>query len=158
MAYDSTADILHHIKRVNELMMEGAAELMQRGILHDLSKLKSPEKEIFDKMTPKLKKVEYGSEQYKGFLKKMEPALKHHYAMNSHHPEHYPNGIDGMNLFDLVEMMVDWKAAGERHEDGGDLHRSIHINADRFAIDAQLHQILRNTVDYIDKPDKGSLF
>jgi hypothetical protein len=99
---------------------------------------------VFDEYTPKLKRSTYGSDEYKGFLEAMGPALDHHYDVNRHHPEHFEQGIGGMNLIDLIEMMADWKAATERHEDG-DLERSLRINQERFGISDQLVAILRNT-------------
>ncbi|MFI0461461.1 MAG: DUF5662 family protein [Ilumatobacteraceae bacterium] len=97
-----------------------------------------------------------------------------HYANNSHHPEHYqkqvciicfaefdanhkdncnkcgngylskePN-IGGMSLLDLVEMLCDWKAAGERHTNGS-MERSLVVNKERFKISEQLQSILENT-------------
>lgn len=145
MNYDSKADTLEHIKRVSELLGQGAIELVRRGNIHDTSKLNSPEKELFDKYTPMLKDTTYGSEEYKGYLKELKVALDHHYENNSHHPEHYENGVNDMDLFDLFEMLMDWKAATERHEDG-DIMKSIDINQERFKIDPQLSQIFRNTV------------
>ena len=144
MKYDSTKDTLLHIKRVNELLSLAAIELLARGREHDNSKLESPEKELFDEYTPKLKDSTYGSDEYKANLKGLEPALKHHYMNNSHHPEHYENGINGMDLFDLIEMFMDWKAAGERHEDGS-MERSIEINKDRFKLSDQTVDIFINT-------------
>lgn len=145
MNYDSKADTLEHIKRVSELLGQGAIELVRRGNIHDTSKLNSPEKELFDKYTPMLKDTTYGSEEYKGYLKELKVALDHHYKNNSHHPEHYENGVNDMDLFDLFEMLMDWKAATERHEDG-DIMKSIDINEKRFEISPQLSQIFRNTV------------
>ena len=144
--YDSTVDTLLHIKRVNELMLTVSAELLRRAAIHDNSKLVSPEKEIFDEMTPKLAGSTYGSDEYKQFLSDLKPALDNHYAKNSHHPEHYTNGIDGMNLFDLIELFIDWKAASERHKDGNIL-KSIEINKTRFNMSDQLVSIFKNTVD-----------
>lgn len=144
MKYDSTKDTLLHIKRVSELLSLAAIELLTRGQEHDQTKLGSPEKELFDEYTPKLKDSTYGSDEYKANLKELEPALKHHYLNNSHHPEHYENGINGMDLFDLVEMFFDWKAAGERHADGN-MEKSIEINKDRFKMSDQLVDIFRNT-------------
>lgn len=74
----------------------------------------------------------------------MKPALDHHYANNAHHPEHFPNGVNGMTLLDIVEMFCDWKAATERHADGS-LARSIQINRERFGISDQLAEIMENT-------------
>lgn len=142
--YDSTNDTLLHIKRVNSLLIEFAKEPLTRAQVHDQSKLESPEKEAFDIHTPKLAKSTYGSEEYEKALDGLGPALHHHYVNNSHHPEFYVNGIEGMNLLDLVEMFFDWKAASERHEDG-DIMKSIDINRERFGIPHALVKIFENT-------------
>lgn len=141
--YDSTNDTLNHIKRVNELLVEFAQEILRRAVAHDLTKLSSPEKELFDEFTPKLKNSVYGSPEYKQFLSALKPALDHHYQHNSHHPEHYDKGVDEMDLYDLVEMFIDWKAAGERHSTGS-IIRSIEVNHDRFNLQSQLVLILIN--------------
>jgi len=143
--YDSTDDTMAHIDRVRYLLSEAERNLRMRSIHHDRSKLVDPEKAIFDEFTPKLKDSTYGSEEYMQFLADMKPALDHHYAHNSHHPEHYPDGVHGMSLFDVLEMLIDWKAASERHGDG-DIMRSIDINTSRFKLSPQLVDILRNTV------------
>ena len=144
MNYDSKADTLLHIKRVAELMTNASSELIRRANIHDNSKLESPEKELFDEFTPKLKGCTYGSDEYKEYLKELKVALDHHYQNNSHHPEHYENGVNGFDLFDLMEMFFDWKAAGERHADGN-IYKSIEINKDRFKLSEQTVDIFTNT-------------
>jgi hypothetical protein len=145
MTYDSTADTLLHSRRVGELLVSVLDALAHRAVNHDLSKTKSPELEMFNEFTPKLKHSTYGSDEYKGFLAEMQEGLKVHYANNRHHPEHYREGISGMTLIDLIEMLADWKAATERHDDG-DIQRSLEINQERFEIDDQLQAILTNTI------------
>ena len=152
--YDSAPDTLAHVQRVRELITESVDNLISRAEVHDLSKLKEPEKSTFDACTLKLKALTYGSTEYKAALAELKPALDHHYAANSHHPEHYPNGIDGMSLFDVVEMLMDWKAATERMKDGGDIWRSLQINAERFRISPQLLSILENTAREMGWPKK----
>jgi uncharacterized protein DUF5662 len=61
-------------------------------------------------------------------------ALDDHYAHNTHYPEHYPNGVDGMSLFDLTEMLMDWKAASERHPGGMNISRSVEVSSERFSV------------------------
>lgn len=138
------AETLKHIRRVSELLGSLAADLIRRAAVHDATKLESPEAEVFEEYTARLKGSTYGSDEYRSFLKGMKPALDHHYAHNPHHPEHYPEGIRGMSLLDLVEMIVDWKAAGERHADGS-IARSIEINQKRFGYSDELAAIFRNT-------------
>lgn len=133
-----------HINNVNSIICDMCDELRQRGELHDKSKLESPEMETFIEYGPKLKSSTYGSEEYKGFLKGMKVALDHHYSVNRHHPEHFPNGIHDMNIIDLIELLADWKAATLRH-DNGDLFESIEINQKRFKYDDGIKQLLINS-------------
>jgi len=137
-----------HISRVTSLVHKVVEELLNRVDKHDRTKLEYPEVSIFTEFTPKLATCTYGSDAYSEFLVHMKPALDHHYANNSHHPEHYKNGIDDMNLIDIVEMICDWKAASERHNDGN-IRKSIEINADRFGMSPQLVKILENTADVL---------
>lgn len=141
---DSKLETLKHSRRVDELLLQMVSEIQLRVTKHDLSKMEDPELAIFDEFSPKLKTSTYGSDEYKGFLVEMSTGLEHHYAMNRHHPEHFENGVDGMTLVDLVEMLSDWKAATERHADG-DLERSLEIQRERFHLSDQLVSILRNT-------------
>lgn len=142
--YDSETDTKQHIARVQELMTMCCLMMLKRAVAHDQSKLQAPEKAFFDEYTPKLKNSTYGSDEYKGFLKELQVGLKHHYENNTHHPEHYKNGVDGMSLLDVIEMFCDWKAATERHADGS-IEKSIKINKDRFKMSDQLSQIFENT-------------
>lgn len=141
-------ETLQHIERVRALLNLVVRELLYRGEDHDQSKLLPPEVALFTEFTPKLASCEYGSAEYQGYLEVLKPALAHHYAKNRHHPEHYAAGVSGMSLIDVVEMVCDWQAAGERHP-GGDLRKSIEINTERFDLSPQLKQILLNTADFL---------
>lgn len=143
-----TAETLKHICRVSKLMNEAASELLKRASCHDASKLESPEAEEFERLTPILKDLSYGTPEYDACLHELSVALKHHYENNTHHPQHYANGINGMDLFDIMEMFFDWKASSERHTDG-DITKSIEFGAKRFGIDTQLAQIFTNTAKKI---------
>lgn len=140
---------MRHIEHVRRLLNIVVRELLERGERHDQSKLESPEVEVFAEFTPKLAGSTYGSAEYEGFRKAMGPALAHHYAKNRHHPEHFANGVDDMNLIDLIEMFCDWKAATLRHNDGN-IRKSIKANADRFRLSPQIVRILENTADLFE--------
>lgn len=148
-SYDSTGDTGEHITQVAKRLAKVADLLRERGRIHDQSKLESPEKEAYDALTPRLAGLTYGSDEYRATLREMKPAIAHHYARNSHHPEHYPNGIAGMDLLDLVEMFCDWKAASLRHKDG-DFAKSLQINKERFGISDQLLAILENSIGLVE--------
>lgn len=191
---DSAPDTRDHILRVRELLYQAAVKLDFRAAGHDASKLEEPEKSGFDRLKAlALSGMAYGSEEYRACLRAEKPAIDHHYAANSHHPEYYPKreassevrnllgdlahfsqlpedhpsvqyvkhavaqeeaSVNGMSLFDLLEMLVDWKAASERMKDGGDIWRSIEINTGRFNLSPQLVSILRNTAREMAWPVK----
>lgn len=149
---DSRFKTLRHIETVRNFLNVCIIELLTRAEQHDQSKLEAPEKDGFDEITEKLRGSTYGSAEYHGFLKQLEPVLKHHYANNRHHPEHFENGITDMTLIDLLEMLVDWKSSGLRHDDG-DIFKSIEINRKRFCIGEDLAKILINTAKWINSKE-----
>lgn len=151
--YDSEKDTNEHVQRVRALIAQVIQNLDDRAMVHDVSKYGPIEKPLFDKVTPRLKGLTYGSDEYRASLKELGVALEHHYANNSHHPEHYENGIAGMSLLDLVEMFCDWKAATERHADGS-IANSIEHNKARFGYPDMLASIFHNTIKELDWGDR----
>lgn len=140
-----------HILLVAKYLNMFAADLIERAILHDQSKLEEPEAPIFEKYTPLLRDITYGTDEYFKMLENLKPALVHHYANNSHHPEFY-GSIEKMNLFDIVEMTCDWLAATKRHNDGN-INRSIEVNKERFKMSDQLCDLLRNTAEKLQEKE-----
>jgi hypothetical protein len=145
MTYDSTQDTQEHIGKVQDRIEAVCHHLMARAEAHDESKLREPEKSGFDVLTLKLRDLVYGSDEYRAALSEAKPIIDHHYAVNSHHPEHYEQGIAGMSLLDIVEMLCDWKAASERTKQGS-IATSLAHNKERFGISNQLAAVLENTV------------
>jgi hypothetical protein len=134
-----------HIAGVREKCLKLAEDLYRRGMEHDNSK-RDPEEflpmlEHFDK----LRKTKYGSEEYSTIRALIQPAVDLHYSRNTHHPEHYQNGLNGMCLLDLVEMLCDWAEASKGTVNGS-IAQSMEVNKQRFGISEQLFQIMQNTV------------
>lgn len=145
-------DTIKHIKEVQKILKLICQKLEERGEKHDSSKLKTPEIEVFATVDQQTKDLKYGSAEYNKSLEDLLPALQHHYAKNRHHPEHFPNGIKGMNIIDLVEVLADWKASAERYKEGNIL-KSIETNIERFNISDDLASILRNSVELFELLD-----
>lgn len=147
---DTLNATLAHIRRVGHLLTTFAHDLMRRAIEHDRSKMEEPEFSRFAEVTHKLAGTTYDSEEYHATKAELDDALIHHYAENSHHPEHYSRGVNGMTLMDINEMFADWIAANERHDDG-DIYDSIEANEERFGICPQLSDIFRNTARALEE-------
>jgi len=187
--YESRFKTLRHIETVRNYLNLCVRELLYRQELHDQSKLQSPEVEVFDEYTTRLKDMEYDSLEYRQCLKEMKPAIDHHVSVNRHHPEYFDgqytcdcghrlgpdergvvadecsrcgkhlrdstilgSGIRGMNLIDLLEMIVDWHASSMRGKNGN-LLESVRINQKRFGYSDELAEILTNTASWLIESD-----
>lgn len=164
--------VADHIRRVQEHMQYIQSRLNIRAVIHDQSKYSDEERGLV-LGKPSLDKYEYMSKEERSALEALQDSLKHHYAVNSHHPEHfityacgacfkeYPKGtykcpecgydvweqqegVLGMSLLDLIEMVCDWKAASEMSPNGS-FKGSIEYSKERFKLSPELMRIIENT-------------
>jgi hypothetical protein len=121
-------------------------EVMRRANQHDNSKYEDAEFIPYSEVIDEFEKYPYGSKERDALYESIKPAAEHHHKRNRHHPEYHPDGIDGMNLVDLIEMLVDWKSATQNHPDNpGNLRNSIALATKKYNISPQLARILYNT-------------
>jgi hypothetical protein len=152
MPSDYVKDLVDHKQRVAKRMQIVANELFKRAANHDNSKFSEEEFEAYDGAFAELQKYAYGTEDFKAALNKIKPAIAHHYAVNDHHPEHFEQGVNQMNLIQLIEMVCDWLAASERSQK--DIRAGLEINKKRFGIDEQLCGIIKNTIEKLYAGEK----
>jgi hypothetical protein len=145
-ARDSRTETLIHSQRVGESIIQFTKELLDRSWCHDRSKTIEPERSFVDRWQPRFDNVPYGSPAWDQLRRDQmkEDGQRQHFDANRHHPEHFPNGIMGMTLVDVVEMLCDWRAASER-PGLGNLPKSLAVNAARYGIPIELLQIMVNT-------------
>lgn len=144
MEHDS--ETLKHVNEVRANVWKLIKHLDTRAAVHDASKFEEPERSVLAANQHLLAVTPYGTPEYDEMKAKVQPALDHHYSKNTHHPEHWPNGIDDMDLLDLVEMLCDWAASVKRNKNGN-VHKSIEANTGRFNMTPQLASIFKNTVN-----------
>lgn len=135
-------DLNAHIRLQQKFTAEMVSKINEDSESHDASKLIEPEYSFYMKLNKALKPIKYGSPEYKDIMQ--HPMVSHHQKNNSHHPEYYDNGVNGMNLIDVVNMLADWKAASMRSDTP--FIEGLKKNKERFGIDNQLYDILENTV------------
>jgi hypothetical protein len=146
--YDAQLEIMKHVALVRELLHDFAVRLMQRGEVHDSSKLDpielGPLQEI-GRLNETEGKVAFGTPEYEIRKQILAPMLAHHYANNPHHPEHHEDGIRGMSLMDVVEMFCDWIAASRARNPDGVLR--LTGDADKYDAGPVLQSIFQNTAE-----------
>ena len=118
--------------------------LMTRAITHDNSKYSENELDDHISMAEEMDGIKYGTDAYYAIKRKYETLSAEHFANNRHHPEHHPNGLNDMNLVDVIEMLCDWLTGSENT--GTPVERSLEINEKRYNVSPQLMKLLRNTI------------
>lgn len=90
----------------------------------------------------------YGSAEYIDKIRRWKKVFDHHYKCNRHHPEHFLNGINDMNLVDMIEMLCDWVG----YKNIMSIREAIKVvdtQMDRYGFSNDLRDIMKNTlIDY----------
>ena len=132
--------IIRHKEIVEKNFDKFIARLNERKITHDESKIKEDEFSGFEILDSDEVFKKFGTPEYKELIEKNE-GIKLHYERNSHHPEHFEEGIDEMNIFDIIEMVIDWKSAAETYNN--DFEKSLDYSIKRFGCDNTQEWLIR---------------
>ena len=135
---------LQHKENIATLLAKFAAELTYRSAVHDNSKFFPDEFDILSDNVCDFNKYLFDTKEEQDLRERLLPASILHRKRNRHHPEHFENGIDGMNIIDLLEMLCDWKSASTRVS-GDSLRKGLPILKKKYNISSQLLKILENT-------------
>ena len=141
-----------HIDNVRLLLGIFSDVLREKGENHDKSKLEEPE--IYGWMAmDREPRYKYGTKEYYEKMRKYAAIFDHHYAVNTHHPEHFKSPENEMTLIDAIEMLCDWFAY-KRDVDKEDALYLIRSQCIRFGFSESFKNLLSNTyLEYLDKND-----
>ena len=144
---------MRHIRTIQGYMTLIGTEWVERTRRHDESKLDDIELYGYVGIAEATKGLTAGSQEYLDALEPYKTVIRRHYILNDHHPEHFANRVNGMNLIQVLEMVCDWIAASTDRE----MHpmQSIDAQCTRFNIDAQLKKIIINTMEHLGFGDYG---
>ena len=144
---DFKSATMEHKTRVAIKMSALAREITRRGNVHDNSKFKTPEVEIYSAHFNELNNAKYGSPEYDKALNNIKPALNHHNEVNDHHVQHFEDGIFGMDLIQILEMLCDISVAAESK--GDDIIDTLPTWMSRNGVPENYYMILKNTLEHI---------
>lgn len=124
-----------------------------RILSHDYSKLAGAEYYGYKNVVYKLAGLEYGTPEHKKAIAELDEPFVFHYSVNSHHVEYYDNGILDFDIFDLIEMILDWCSACVCR--GFDFRlSSVKKNQDKMGFDDDLFNIIVANIKLILPSDK----
>lgn len=121
--------ILRHQTLVRKYLLQLARSLEARALVHDLSKLQLDEFAGFVEIQQIARQHRIDSPEYRASIN--NDVVRLHLSRNSHHPEYHAAGLCDMGLLDLIEMVIDWKAASETYGKSS-LTESLPIQRERF--------------------------
>lgn len=142
---------LSHVSHLREALLRIRQELELRSEVHDRSKLGPDELPGFARINQTARDHAYGSEEYASSLAAEKPTIDHHYAVNSHHPEHFHPNISLMGWLDIIEMVCDWKAAGATYGKTGSLKDSIEVHRKRFDFTKEQWWLIEQVAEFLSR-------
>jgi len=138
---------LEHIRKVQLLLKYFLDKLTERSENHDISKLVDEESEVYSKEVINTIHA-FDHPEYEHYLNKIRISIETHYSKNRHHPEHFSNSINDMNLIDIIEMFCDWCSCSSLDQDLS-IKDQLMRNKRRYNISEQLNTIFLNTAKVI---------
>lgn len=145
------ATIIRHRDMIRLNIQRLVHELERRALAHDLSKLATDEVVGFAAINRAAREHAYGTPEYDASMAQAkEPGgcIALHFSRNSHHPEYHANDTD-MGFLDLIEMVLDWKAAADTYGTNT-LRQGLEHNRKRFAFTDAQWWLIEQVVEWIE--------
>lgn len=143
--------IMRHRETVADFLTALSDYFRYRAREHDRSKLKFDEFAGFARINVVARNHAYGTPEYDASMeeaKKPGGCIHTHFGRNAHHPEFHQSEKD-MGLFDLMEMVIDWKAASMTYGTNT-LAESLPIQLERFNFERWQEKVIREMVKFVD--------
>ncbi len=125
--------------------------LSARADEHDIDK-QSPGfvRYVYDEHFPTLKKIEFGTKEYKQYEKEHFAEAHRLHAQNRHHYYNPLNEVDDIDLFDLLEAIVDIKQSQKQYSDY-QIDLIMKTFKEKGVLNLDLEKLAYNTILRIEK-------
>ena len=134
---------------VQDKLSTVARELISRGRTHDNSALGSPEIEVYHRFFLEYQKYKIGDPRKDEVFTQMAEAIGHHFQYNDHHPEHFENGINDMDLIRLMQFTADIMSWSEQEQI--DIFEILPMIRDKCGMTDQVYNLICNTITEIKR-------
>lgn len=142
--------IYEHQQKVAAVIRQVIQELIARALTHDASKFTTQELKdnlvtLPDKWGLLAEGHGYHSPEQEQHRARFTAEIARHRKAHRHHPEYHADGVNDMDLIDLIEMICDWYVSAP------DIDQSIRKNSEDYEIDPHISRILENTASKLKK-------
>ncbi len=136
---------LHRLRVSNEISTV-CDHLLQRANDHDNDKLDNKEiYEIYNEFFPELKKLKFGSDEYKKFEQAHFKNAHKLHAQNRHHYYSKYNQCDNINLFDILEAIIDIRQSQKQYSNY-EIDAVMKTIINKGALNINLEDVVYNTL------------
>ncbi len=137
----------YHKMKMEEKMLIVSKEFSKRAKEHDNDKLEN--KEIYNtykKYFPELKKIPFGTREYFAFEKENFKKVHKIHAQNRHHFYSRSNNLNDINLFDLIEVVIDISESAKQYGDEAKVMESL---KNKQVLNYELEELIQNTINFL---------
>lgn len=145
-----------HRKKVESTMNDAASEINERAKVHDMDKKDDPRiHDVYKEYFPKLKKIPHATKEYYDYeLAHFQEAHFLH-VQNRHHFYDYRNKIEDVDLFDLLEAIIDINESSKQYNEDYTLEKTVSTIIEKGIADQDLVSLINNTLKHLNESKKN---
>lgn len=137
-----------HLLMVKDKLIKSSDELLKRAQEHDIDKFENKDiYKTYKEHFPKLKKIPFGTEEYYKYEKEHFDNAHQIHAQNRHHFYSHRNNLDDINLFDLIEAIIDISQSSIQYGNEEGYKKSL---KDKGILNYELEELVVNTIEFLN--------
>ncbi len=141
--------LFEHLKLIHKKLEQSSNEMLKRAQEHDMDKLQNPIiNETYIEHFTKLKNIPFGTQEYFNYEKENFEAAHQLHAQNRHHYYSKKNKLEDINLFDVLEAIIDISQSAKQYGDFDGYKKSL---KNKQIFNYELEELIVNTVNYLEK-------
>lgn len=125
--------------------------LSHKAAVHDDDKVKSGYvNDVYQEHFPKLKKIEFNTLEYKAYEREHFKEAHNLHAQNRHHYYNPLNALDDIDLFDLLEAVIDIRQSQKQYSEYS-IERIMHTFEDKGVLELDIEKLTYNTLRKLEE-------
>lgn len=139
-----------HKSMINQDYQNICKFLQEQANQHDNDKIEPGYiKDVYDEHFPSLKQIEFNTAEYKEYERTHFKQAHALHAQNRHHYYNPLNQIEDINLFDLLEAIVDIRQSQRQYADYS-IERIMETFKDKGVLELDIEKLAYNTLQKLE--------
>lgn len=144
-----------HKRRILDQTEKVCNYLIEVAKVHDNDKVESGYVyDTYQEYFPKLKEIDYGTEEYVAYEKEYFKQAHYFHAQNRHHYYNPNNKLDDIDLFDLLEAIFDIRQSQIQYSDY-EIEKIMTTFKTKGVLDLNLEELAFNTLKKLEELDEN---